>query len=81
MPTAPLIRLGLTIIDQPHNPYKFESFLNVAEAYQADVLAQLANPEQLSLAFYGDDLTHRFNKEIPHTAQQWQQLDEPNGCG
>lgn len=76
MPTAPLIRLDLLILDQPNNPFKFESFLNVAEEDQARVLAQLANQEQLFLAFYGDDLTHRFTKIVEHDRQQWQYLDE-----
>jgi hypothetical protein len=31
MPTAPLIRLELTIFDHPFNPYRFESFLNVVQ--------------------------------------------------
>ena len=35
MPTAPLIRLELTIIDNPLNPYRFESFLNTAQEDQA----------------------------------------------
>jgi hypothetical protein len=76
MPSASLIRLELIIIDDPVNPFKFESFLNVAEEDQAEVLAQLANQEQLHLAFYGDDLNYRFTKSIPHDEQQWQQLDE-----
>ena len=29
MPTAPLLRLELVILDNPTNPYKFESFLNI----------------------------------------------------
>jgi hypothetical protein len=76
MPTAPLIRLELTILDRPGSPYRFESFLNVAEEDQAKVLAQLAGQGQLYLAFYGDDLTHRFTKIINHDRQQWQYLDE-----
>lgn len=32
MPTAPLIRLELLILDDPTNPYRFESFLNIATA-------------------------------------------------
>jgi hypothetical protein len=76
MPTAPLIRLELTILDRPSNPYRFESFLNVAEEDQARVLAQLAGQDQLYLAFYGDDLTHRFAKIVNHDRQQWQYLDE-----
>lgn len=76
MPTAPMIRLELTILDRPENPFRFESFLNVAEDDQADILSQLANQEQLYLAFYGDDLGYRFTKIIPHDKQQWQQIDE-----
>jgi hypothetical protein len=76
MPTAPLIRLDLLILDQPNKPFKFESFLNVAEEDQARVLSQLANQDRLYLAFYGDDLTHRFTKIVQHDRQQWQYLDE-----
>ena len=76
MPAAPLIRLDLVIVDQPDNPYKFESFLNVAEEDQARVLTQLANQNQLYLAFYGDNLTYRFTKIVKHDRQQWQYLDE-----
>ena len=51
MPTSPLIRLELVIIDRPENPFKFESFLNVAAEDQAQVLADLANQDNLFLAF------------------------------
>ena len=76
MPTAPLIRLELNILDRPDAPYKFESFLNVSEEDQARVLAQLANQDELYLAFYGNDLTHQFTKIVKHDRQQWQYLDE-----
>ena len=76
MPTAPLIRLELAILDNPANPFRFESFLNVAAADQASVLSQLANQEELYLAFYGDDLDYRYTKVIEHDQQQWQLLDE-----
>jgi hypothetical protein len=76
MPTAPLIRLELAILDRPSDPYRFESFLNVADEDQARVLARLAGQDRLYLSFYGDDLTHRFTKIIKHDRQQWQYLDE-----
>lgn len=76
MPTAPLIRLELVVVDQPLNPYRFESFLNVAEEDQARVLSQLANQNELHLAFYGDNLNYRFTKSVTHDEQQWQQLDQ-----
>jgi hypothetical protein len=41
MPTAPLIRLELVILDRPENPFRFESFLNVDEDDQANILARL----------------------------------------
>lgn len=76
MPTAPLIRLELAILDCLNDPYRFESFLNVADDDQARVLAQLAGQDRLYLAFYGDDLSHRFTKVVNHDRQQWQYLDE-----
>jgi hypothetical protein len=76
MPTAPLIRLTLTIQDQPAHPYRFESFLNVTEPDQENILSQLANQDRLYLAFYGDDLQYRYTKIIPHSKHQWQFLDE-----
>ena len=76
MPTAPLIRLQIDILDQPSTPYQFESFLNPADEAQVDMLAQLANQSELYLAFYGDDLTHRFTKTVAHDNRQWQRLDE-----
>jgi hypothetical protein len=76
MPTAPLIRLELVILDRPEDPYRFESFLNVAAEDQARILAQLANQDLLYLAFYDDQLDYRFTKIIHHNEQQWQQLDE-----
>jgi len=76
MPTAPLIRFEMIILDNPSNPYRFESFLNVGEKDQANILAQLAGQEKLYMTFYGDDLEYDFTKIIPHDTQQWQQLDE-----
>jgi hypothetical protein len=76
MPTAPLIRLELAILDNPINPYKFESFLNVAQEDQLLVLTRLANQDRLYLAFYGDDFQHRFTKIVGHDEQQWQYLDD-----
>ena len=76
MPTAPLIRLELTILDQPGNPYRFESFLNLADEEQAHILVALANQDCLYLSFYGDDLAYRTTMSIPQDVQQWQLLDE-----
>ena len=75
MPTAPLVRLEAVIYDDPIQPYRFESFLNVGEEDQLNVLAELAGQEELHLVFFGDDLEYRFTKSLPHDEQQWQQLD------
>jgi hypothetical protein len=76
MPTAPLVRLEAIIFDNPIAPFRFESFLNVGEEEQLNVLAQLAGQEELHLVFFGDDLEYRFTKTLPHGEQQWQRLDE-----
>jgi hypothetical protein len=47
MPTAPLIRLDVVIADRPENPFKFESFLNVAKEDQSQVLADLGDQGRL----------------------------------
>jgi len=76
MPTAPLVRLEATILDDLVNPYHFESFLNVNDPQQLGILTELAGQEALHLAFYGDDLAYRYTKSVPQSEQQWQQLDE-----
>jgi hypothetical protein len=47
----------------------------VAEADQAQVLVDLVEQDELSLAFYGDDLNYRYAKVVPHDEQQRNQLD------
>jgi hypothetical protein len=74
LPTAPIIRLNLAILDQPQNPYRYESFLNIGDDDQARILARLVSQEQLILPFYGDDLSYRFTKTVPHQVEQRTQL-------
>lgn len=76
MPTAPVIRLELLILDNPTNPYRFEPFLNIAAADQACTLYELANQKKLYLAFYDDYLDYHYTKEVDHDEQHWQKLDE-----
>lgn len=76
MPSAPLIRLEITIIDNPASPFRFESFLNIEDEDQARTLAILGSQEELSLAFYGDALQYEFSRSVPHDERQWQQVDE-----
>lgn len=74
MATAPLLRLKLIIIDQPQNPYRFESFLNVGQEHDTRLLEELLSQEQLYLAFYGEDFAFRFVKVIDHKEGQREQL-------
>lgn len=76
MPTAPLIRLELVVLDNPFDPFRFESFLNVGAPDQLNILAELAGQEELFMAFYGDDLSYHSTKVVSHTEEQWQKLDE-----
>jgi hypothetical protein len=76
MPTAPVLQLRISILDQPDNPYKFESFLNVGRKDDARVLIRLISQAEFYLAFHGDDFTHRFTKVIEQGAppEQLRQL-------
>lgn len=74
LPTAPVIRLNLVILDQPQNPYRFESFLNIGDEDQARILAIMLTQEQLILPFYGDDFSQQLAKVMPHEAEQRRQL-------
>lgn len=76
MPTAPLIRMEIAVIDDPDNPYRFETFFNIEDDAQADILAGLTNQRKLYFAFYGDDLSHSHTTSLPHDEQHWQYLDE-----
>jgi hypothetical protein len=69
-------KLPATVLDDPDNHFRFESFLNVGDEEQAHVLAQPAGQEQFHLAFYGDDLRYHSSAFAVHTSQQWQQLDD-----
>lgn len=74
LPTAPVIRLNLVILDQPQNPYRYESFLNIGNEDQTRILEILLTQEQLILPFYGDDFNQRLTKVVPHGAEQRRQL-------
>lgn len=76
MPTAPLIRLELIILDNPYNPYRFESFLNIAEESQAQVLARLIAQDRLYLAFYGNRLHYHSTQAVLQSTHQRQWLSE-----
>ena len=74
MSTAPLLRLEITIFDQPTNPFRFESFLNTSCKDDARIVEQLSTQEELYLAFHGEDFIHRFTKVVGHSEIQRDQL-------
>ena len=63
-PAAPVIRTVLTVYDDPSQPLRFESFINVAEQDQYADFAALANQERLVVLFYDEQLRHRLSKLI-----------------
>jgi len=70
MPTAPLVRLHLTILDRPHNPYRFETFFNITSTESCRILSEQLSQESLVLAFLGSDLEHRFSKVLPFAEEE-----------
>lgn len=76
MPTAPLIRLHLTILDQPQSPCCFETFFNITKSESLRILAKQLQQDTLILAFLGDDLEHRFSKVLPFPQEERQALHQ-----
>jgi hypothetical protein len=70
MPTAPLIRLHLTILDRPHNPYRFEAFFNISNPDSCRILSEQLGQDSLVLAFLGGDLEHHFSKILPFSEEE-----------
>ncbi len=63
-PTAPVIRMLLTIYDQPARPLALETFINVDDLQQHDDFAALAKQTELPLLFYDEQLQHRLTKVV-----------------
>jgi hypothetical protein len=74
LPTAPVLRLRAVIMDDPQNPYRLESFLQVGQEDDARLLEELTAQEQLYLAFYGEDFGHRFTKVVKHDEERREEL-------
>ena len=69
-PAAPVIRLIMTIHDQPARPLALELFVNVDDPQQRSEYDQLAQQEQLYLLFYDEHLRHRLSKVVPYAGQE-----------
>ena len=65
-PAAPVIRMVLTIYDQPQTPLALETFINIADEQQRANFAALSQQEQLPLLFYNEALTHQLTKVVPY---------------
>jgi len=62
---APVIQTVITIHDQPNQPMRLESFINVADESQRADFTALADQAELIMLFYDENLTHRLSKLVP----------------
>jgi hypothetical protein len=69
-PAAPVIRLLVTIFDQPARPLALETFINVADLHQRANYAALTTQTELPLLFYDEALMHQLSKVVPFRQQQ-----------
>src|SRR5687768_2456201 len=63
-PRAPIIRMQLTIYDQPRRPLALEAFTNVGDPQQRAEFEALGHQDQLHLLFYDEQLAHRLSKQV-----------------
>jgi hypothetical protein len=72
---APVVRMLLTIYDQPYTPLAFESFINVRDSDQLEAYADLARQRAFRLLFYDERLRHRLSKRLPnHAGEQMEAI-------
>jgi hypothetical protein len=68
-----VLRLLLVIFDQPEQPYRFETFINVGAPEQLACVTQLLAQQTLSLHFFDSQTAYVFTKAIRNPRQQrWQ---------
>jgi hypothetical protein len=63
-PAAPVIRMVVTIYDQPARPLAFDTFINVADPQHRDDFVALSEQDALHLLFYDEQLRHRLSKRV-----------------
>lgn len=66
---APVIRIVLTLVDDPTSPLAFETFVNVADGQQRTDYAALMTQDTLLLLFYDESLTHRLSKRVQNRSR------------
>lgn len=71
-----VLRFHLTIFDQPENPYRFETFINVAAPEQLACVMKLLAQETLLIHFFGRQTEYIFTKEINYPVMQRGELGE-----
>ena len=63
-PTAPVIRVAVTIYDRPDSQLAVETFINVEDPEQRADYSALAEQSVLHLFFYDEQLAHRLTKGV-----------------
>jgi hypothetical protein len=71
-----VLRLRLMIFDQPDNPYRFETFINVADLEQLACVLKLMTQEILQVHFFDSRTEHVFTKQVKNPRQQRRELME-----
>ena len=69
-----VLRLHLVIFDQPQQPYRFETFINVGAPEQLVCVRQLLTQETLQIHFFDSQTEHVLTKKVSNSDQQRQQL-------
>ncbi|MEM7034071.1 MAG: hypothetical protein AAF629_31310 [Chloroflexota bacterium] len=73
-PMASVLRMVLSIYDRSNRPYRFETFINVAEGEQLACITQLAEQAELNLHFFDSRTEYVFTKAIRQAIQSRQTL-------
>lgn len=76
LPTAPVIRLRAAILDRPEVPFVLETFLNIGDEEQREVLERLTRQPVLSFDFFGEDFTYCYTKQLDHPPRIRRELAE-----
>ena len=69
-----VLRLVLTIFDQPDRPYTFETFINVASPEQRACVEQLLKQDKLHLHFFDSRADYALTKVIGHPRHWYEHL-------
>ncbi len=69
-PSAPVIRMVVTLFDWPRSRLALETFVNVEDPQQRADYAALAGQPELSLLFFDEQVHHRLSKGTANTAQE-----------